>query len=88
MGVARILVKFKDRPMFSHTIQKVSARSFHWKVAEHGSTWKNNQNTYSRFSFIPKTGLAFPEVGILFLLWTYISWQLADNIMLTGNDQL
>ena len=28
-GVIRILVIFQDRPMFSHIIQKVSARAFH-----------------------------------------------------------
>jgi len=28
-GVVRILVIFQDRPMFSHIIQKVSARAFH-----------------------------------------------------------
>jgi len=27
--VVRILVIFQDRPMFSHTIEKVSARAFH-----------------------------------------------------------
>ena len=29
-GVERILVIFQHRPMFSHIIQKVSARAFHW----------------------------------------------------------
>jgi len=29
-GQMRILVIFQDRPMFSHIIQKVSARVFHW----------------------------------------------------------
>jgi len=28
-GVARILVIFQDRPMFSHIIEKVSVRAFH-----------------------------------------------------------
>jgi len=28
-GVVRILVIFQDRPMFSRTIQNVSARAFH-----------------------------------------------------------
>jgi len=28
-GVMRILVKFQDRPMFSHIIEKISARAFH-----------------------------------------------------------
>jgi len=37
-------------------------------VAEHKSILKNDQNTYyPRFSFIPKTGTAFPKTGVLFL---------------------
>jgi len=28
-GLVRILIMFQDRPMFSHIIQKVSARAFH-----------------------------------------------------------
>jgi len=40
-------------------------------VAEHRSTLKNNQNTYyTRFGFIPKTGIAFPKTSVLFLLRT------------------
>jgi len=31
---------------------------------------KNNQNThYPRVCFIPKTGIALPKTGVLFLLW-------------------
>jgi len=29
-GIVRILAIFQDGPMFSHIIQKVSARAFHW----------------------------------------------------------
>jgi len=29
-GAVRILVIFQDRPMFSHIIQKVLSRAFHW----------------------------------------------------------
>jgi len=37
-------------------------------VTEHRSISKNNQNTfYPRFSFTHKTGLEFPETGVLFL---------------------
>jgi len=36
-------------------------------VAEHRSSLKNDQNTYyPRFSFTPKTGIAFPKTGVLF----------------------
>ena len=51
--------------MFSHIIRKVSARASHWC----GWTLKIYQNTYPRFSFTPKTGIAFPKIGILRLLW-------------------
>ena len=37
-------------------------------MAEHGSILKNDQNTsYPRFIFTPKTGVAFPETGALLL---------------------
>ena len=40
-------------------------------VAEHRSILKNNENThYLRFSFTPKTGIAFPKTGVLFSLCT------------------
>jgi len=36
---------------------------------------KNNQNThYPRFSFISKTGIAFPKTGVLFLVWLQQTW--------------
>jgi len=39
-------------------------------VAEHRSMLKNDQNTYyPRFSFTPKTGIAFPETQVLVFLW-------------------
>jgi len=42
-------------------------------VAEHRSTLKNNQNTYEpRFSFTPKTGIAFPKTGVSFLLCSIV----------------
>ena len=38
-------------------------------MAEHRFILKNSQNTYyPRFS-TPKTGIAFPKTGVLFLLW-------------------
>jgi len=62
----RILVIFQDRPMISHIIQKVSARTFDWCS---WTCWKFYQNThYPRFSFIPNTDIAFPKTGVLFLL--------------------
>jgi len=36
-------------------------------IAQHRPILKNNQNTYPRFGFIPKTGIAFPKTGVLFL---------------------
>jgi len=45
-----------------------SRRELSIDVAEHRSVLENDQNTlYLRFSFIPRTGLAFPKTGIL--LW-------------------
>ena len=36
-------------------------------VAEHRSMLKNYQNTLNlRFSFMPKTGVAFPKMGFCF----------------------
>jgi len=47
-----------------------SRRDLFNDVAEHRAILKNNRNTYyPRFDFIPKTGIAFPEMGVLFLLW-------------------
>jgi len=38
-------------------------------VAEHWSILKNSQNAYyPLFSFTYKTGISFPETGVLFLL--------------------
>jgi len=34
-GVVRILVIFQNMPIFSHIIQKVSARAFHWRGWTH-----------------------------------------------------
>jgi len=48
---------------------KRSRREFSINVPENRSMLKNYQNThYSSFSFIPKTGIAFPITGVLFLL--------------------
>jgi len=39
-------------------------------VAEYMSILKSNRYTYHpRFKFLPKTGMAFPITGLLFLLW-------------------
>jgi len=51
--------------MFSRIIQKFSARDIN--VAEHWSTLKNAY--YSRFSFIPKTGMALPKLGVFAVLF-------------------
>jgi len=38
-------------------------------TAEHMPILKNNQNTdHRRFGFTPKTGIASPKTGVLFLL--------------------
>jgi len=38
-------------------------------VAEHRSIFKTDQSTYyPRFSFMPKTGILVPKIGVLFLL--------------------
>ena len=56
---------FQDRAMFSHTNGKLSPRPNDW--AEHRPILKNQLNTYyPRFSFIPKTGIAFPKTGVSF----------------------
>ena len=66
-GVVCILVNFEDRPMFSHIIQNVSARAF-LRLNIHRSMLKKYKNTHQpRFSFIPKTGIAFPKTGGLIL---------------------
>jgi len=45
---------------------KSSRRDLFNGMAEHRAISKSVQNThYPRFSFIPKTGIAFPEMGVL-----------------------
>jgi len=57
----------------SATSVESSRRDLLIDVAEHRSILKNDQNKfYPRFSFTPKTGIAFPKTGVLFLLW-YVS---------------
>jgi len=47
---------------------KRSRRELSIDVAEHRFTLKININTqYPRFSFIPKTGTAFPKTGFVFV---------------------
>jgi len=54
---------------------KSSRRDLSNDMAEHRPILKNNQNTYyPRFSFTPKTGIAFPKKGVSFLLWWYSSY--------------
>jgi len=66
-GVLNLLVTFQDRPLLSHITFKRSRRELSIDVAEHRSVSNNYQNTlYPRFSFIPKTGLAFPKRGFCF----------------------
>jgi len=49
---------------------KSSRRDLSNDMAEHRLIFENNQNTYyPRFSFAPKTGIAFPKTCVLFLLW-------------------
>jgi len=47
---------------------KSSRQELSIDMAEHRSILKNNQNTYPRFSYTPKTGVELPEMGILFSL--------------------
>jgi len=50
-------------------------------VAEHRSILKNYQNTYNpRFSFTPKTGIAFPKTGVLFLLCRGFRYTVHANV--------
>jgi len=51
-----------------------SRRELSIDVAEHRSMLNNYQNKYYlRFSFTPKTGIAFRKTGVLFLLCTEIT---------------
>jgi len=65
-GVVRIWLFFKIG-LCSAISFKRSRRELSIDVAEHRPMLKNYQNT-PRFSFIPKTGMAFPKTGVLFLL--------------------
>jgi len=66
MGVVRILVIFQDRSTPSF---KRSRRELSIDVAGHRSMLKNYENThYPHFTFMPKTGIALPKTGVLFLL--------------------
>ena len=48
---------------------KRSRRELSIDVAKHRSMLRKYRNThYPRFSFIPKTGIAFPKTGVSFLL--------------------
>ena len=87
--VERILVIFEDRPMFRHIIQKVSARAF-IDVAEHRSILKKIPYThYPRLSFRPKTGIAFPKTGFLFLMRTVRTpWNASLNLTLKKVESL
>jgi len=64
-GVVRILLATQSRAISF----KRSRRELSTNVAEHRCALKNYLNTpYPRFSFIPKTGIESPKMGILFLL--------------------
>jgi len=69
------ITKIRNTPLFfkihlcSTTSMESSRRDLLNDVAEHMSILKNDQNThYPRFSFTPKTGIAFPLTVVLFLL--------------------
>jgi len=69
--VVRNFVIFQDRPMFSHIIRNASVWAFHWCGWPYAYV-ENYENTHNpRFSFIPKTGAAFPITGVSFLLWEW-----------------
>jgi len=65
-GVMRIMVIFQDRPMFSHIIQKVSARAFHWCGWTEVHIEKSPKYVSPRFGFTLKTSIAFPKKWICF----------------------
>jgi len=68
-GVVRNLVILQDGRMFSHIIKRVSARAFHWYGWTYAYVEKLPKYAkYYRFIFIPKTGIAFSETEVLFLL--------------------
>jgi len=50
-------------------------------MAEHRSILKINENThYPRFCFTPKTGIAFPKTGVLFLLCMGLDVLILDKV--------
>jgi len=54
----------------STTSMESSRRDLLNDLAEHRFILKNYQNAYYfRFSFTPKTGIAFLKMSVLFLLW-------------------
>jgi len=60
-GVVRILVIFQDSLCSAISFKKFR-RELSIDLAEHRYMLKNYQNThYPHFSFIPKTGIAFPK---------------------------
>jgi len=60
---------FSEVDLCSAISFKRSRRELSIDVAEHRVMFKNDRNAlYPRFSFIPKTGTAFPKTEVLFLL--------------------
>ena len=59
-----------------------SRRDLSNDMAEHWPTSKNNQNTHHpRFGFTPKTGIAFPKTGVLFLLYNSYYFLLSTHLL-------
>ena len=64
-----LVIFFLDRPMFSQSFKR-SGRELFIDVTEHRFMLKHYQKShYHRLSFIPKTGIAFPKTGFLFLFY-------------------
>jgi len=77
IGLSSKITIIRTTPLFfkidvcSATSMESSRRDLLNDVAEHRSILKNKRNSYyPRFSFTPKTGVAFAETGVLFLVCT------------------
>jgi len=49
-------------------------------MAEHGSVLKNNQIHITQVNFTPKTGIEFPETGVLIVITDWFTHHFNANI--------
>jgi len=85
IGLVLKVTKIRSTPSFfkielcSTTSMESSRREFLNDMAERRPILKNNQITYPRLGFTPKTGIAFPKTGFCFycayLFGEVLSWQ-------------